>query len=126
MLNQYLYQIIVVENKELKEVINKMIKEEINHLNIIGKIIQNYLKYPIFATSLCGKEKYWNTYDLYYDKEDKIILEIDLEQKKRAIMNYQMFLKYIDDINIQNKLKSILTKEFHHLEELNRIYQNEN
>lgn len=120
MINQYLYQIIVLEDDRLIKVLKRMMSKEINHLLLIGKYLNQAGVYPTFATFLAKKERYWNAYDLYYDKDKNTILEIDIDQKKRAIQNYQMFKSQIQDDNLNSLINTILEDEYHHLEELNK------
>lgn len=118
-INQYLYQIIVLENEELIKLLKKIITKELKNFLFLGRILKSKKIYPIFANN----KKYWNAYDLYYDMDEKTILEIDLEQKKKAIFNYQIFLSNTKEEPLKEQLQTILEEEYKELEELTKFYK---
>ena len=124
-INQLLYQIVVTEKKEIQKELEQILKSEINHLKIIGKIHKQNGYYPVFATTISNTKKYWNAYDLYYDQDNKSILEIDIDQKKKAIFHYQLFLKQITNPTIKKTMEHFLEEEYIYLEKLYNLYQNE-
>ena len=126
MFNQFLYQYIVLEDKKLKEILKRLMQTEFNHLEIIGKILNKYQKYPVFATFLNYQEKYWNAYDLYYDQDNEIMFEIDECQKKKMIYNNHLFLNNMKDKSLKSIIKKILSEEYEQLKMIQTILKNEN
>ena len=121
LVNQYLYQTIIVKNQRLLKTLNHLLEQEIIHLRILGHILDKLGEYPIFATLDCEKEIYFNTYAIYYDKDEKTIIEIDEELINKIINNLKLVIKTIKDKTINNYLISILKEEYKHLEELKNI-----
>ena len=109
LINQYLYQTIIVKNQRLLKTLNHLLEEEIIHLRILGHILD------------CEKEIYFNTYVIYYDKDEKTIMAIDEELINKIINNLKLVIKTIEDKTINNYLISILKDEYKHLEELKNI-----
>ena len=95
-----------------------------HHLAILGKIIHLLGASPIYAEVNRGEETYWNADFIYYDTDLKTILEINMEEEKHAIQNYQMVLNVIEDIYIKEMIKRILEDEYLHLEIFMRLRQN--
>lgn len=122
-INEYLYQLVVIEQEEIRLVLEQILKSEINHLKIIGQQIKHLGYYPIFATINSNTEKYWNAYELYYDQEISSILEIDITQKKKAIFHYQLFKNYTENSSLKQMIERIIEEEYEHLEKLYSLYK---
>ena len=123
-INEYLYQLVVIEKEEIRIVLEEILKSEMNHLKVIGKQIRELGYYPIFATITSNTEKYWNAYELYYDQEISSILEIDITQKKKALFHYQLFMDYTKNSSLKRLIEQIIEEEYEHLEKLYSLYKN--
>lgn len=115
-IHQYLYETIVLEEEEIRCILKDLLLTEMNHFEILGKLLIELGSTPIFATKEFGNEKYWNSDSIYYDKDLETILEINLEWTKVMIYNIQMSLTTIEDIYIKEMLKRFLEDEYLHLE----------
>lgn len=113
---QYSYETFLIKDEQIRKILKDIAEVEMYHLAILGKTIALLGSSPIFAEkSFCGPT-YWNGDFIYYDKDIKTILEINIESEKNNIRNYQMVLNVIDDIYIQENIKRILEDEYLHLE----------
>lgn len=125
MFQQYLYQILVLKNQEFSLILKNMVSCELQHFTMLGEVLLQLGVVPFFGDSIGKQIQYWNSYELYYDQDYKTILEIDLEQKKKAISNYQMFLSIIQDLYLKEIIQRILEDEYLHLEILMKLYENQ-
>ena len=117
---QYTYETFVVSNEEISKIIKEISIVEMHHLEILGKTIELLGVTPVFESA----NHYWNTDYIYYDKDLKTILDINIEEEKHAIQNYQMVLNVMEDIYIKEMIKRILEDEYLHLEIFMRLRQN--
>ncbi len=120
---QYSYESFIVENEEMRKIIRDISIVEMHHLEILGKTIQLLGEEPMFFERNYCEELYWNSDYVYYDTDLKTILEINIEQEKKAIRNYQMVLNVIDDIFVKELIKRILEDEYLHLEIFMKLQQ---
>ena len=116
MIHQYFYETIVLGESEIRSILKDLLLTEMNHFEILGKLIIELGSTPIFATQEFGSEVYWNSDFIYYDQDVETILEINLEWTKVMIYNLQMSLTAIEDIYIKEMLKRFLEDEYLHLE----------
>ena len=98
---QYSYESFIIDKEDIKNIIKEISIVEMHHLEILGKTIKLLGEEPIFAENSYCEEIYWNSDYIYYDTDLKTILEINIEQEKTAIRNYQMVLNVIEDIYIK-------------------------
>lgn len=115
-IHQYIYQTLVVDNEEFSRILKNIAMTEMHHLELLGSTIYLLGCLPVYADCSFHNVRYWNGNDVYYDKDIKTILEINIEAEKEAIHNYQMVLTVIDDIYIKELIHRILEDEYLHLE----------
>jgi len=120
---QYSYESFIIDKEDIKNIIKEISIVEMHHLEILGKTIKLLGEEPIFAENSYCEEIYWNSDYIYYDTDLKTILEINIEQEKTAIRNYQMVLNVIEDIYIKETIKRILEDEYLHLEIFMKLRQ---
>lgn len=120
---QYSYESFIIGKEEIRTIVKEISIVEMHHLEILGKTIKLLGEEPIFAENSYCEEIYWNSDYVYYDTDLKTILEINIEQEKTAIKNYQMVLNVIDDIYIKEIIKRILEDEYLHLEIFMKLRQ---
>ena len=113
---QYSFETFVISDEEIAYILKQISIVEMHHLKILGKTIQLLGCTPVFCERSHNKQTYWNSDFIYYDIDLKTILEINIEEEKQAIKNYQMALSVIDDIYIKETIKRILEDEYLHLE----------
>lgn len=123
-INQYIYETLVLENKEIASIIRDIAIVEMHHLEILGKLINCLGCMPIYADSNYNETNYWNSDYVYYDTDLKTILDINIEAETKAIYNYQMVLNVIDDIYVKENIKRILEDEYLHLEIFEKLKEN--
>lgn len=118
-IHQYLYQAIVLNNKELYDVLLRISEVEMHHLDILGKLISKLGLKPVFG--IIDKEQFipWTAFNVNYKTDEKIILKMNILHEKVAIENYLKHIKLIDDKYIKNILKRIIEDEIVHIEIFN-------
>ncbi len=120
---QYSYETFVLEDTELKEIIRQISIVEMHHLSILGQTIALLGESPCFAEKSKHHICDWNGDFVYYDTDIKTILDINIEEEKKAIQNYQMVLTVLSDIYIEESIKRILEDEYLHLEIFMKLRQ---
>ncbi len=123
-INQYIYETLVLENKEIASIIRDIAIVEMHHLEILGKLINCLGCMPIYADCNYNETNYWNSDYVYYDTDLKTILDINIEAETKAIYNYQMVLNVIEDIYVKENIKRIIEDEYLHLEIFEKLKEN--
>ena len=113
---QYSFETFVIPDEEIAYILKQISIVEMHHLKILGKTIELLGCTPVFCETSHNQKTYWNSDFIYYDTDLKTILEINIEEEKQAIKNYQMALSVIDDIYVKETIKRILEDEYLHLE----------
>ena len=108
LIHQYLYETIVLEEKDLVKNLKEFILIELDHLEILGKYIYNAGVLPIFALQNGLEEKYWHTNTIYYDDDKKTIIAINIELLQKIIGNLQIFYATVTEPNIKRIIKNII------------------
>lgn len=126
LLNEYLYQIIAVNNEKFKSILKKLYFVELNHLEQIGKLIKECGELPSFLIMDCNTEYYWNSYSLYYDKEIDVMIEIDIEFLEKNIFALKRLASVPNCEKTNKVIKSILLEEESSLNELKKYYMEAN
>ncbi len=120
---QYSYETFLIEDEELAHILKQISITEMHHLSILGKTIELLGCTPLFAEVSHKKITYWNSNFVYYDRDLITMMDINIEEEKNAIKNYQMALNTIHDIYIKESIKRILEDEYLHLEIFMKIRQ---
>ena len=123
-IHQYTYETFILEDPEVILIIKEIAEVEMHHLKILGNLIKLLGGMPIFDDCNSHSIEYWNSDFVYYDTDLKTILEINIEEEKKAIYNYQMVLSIIDDIYIKENIERILADEYLHLEIFQKLLCN--
>lgn len=124
-IHQYFYEIIVLDHEEMRLILKEILLTEMNHFEILGKLIRELDGVPVFATKEFGREVYWNSDFIYYDQDLETILDINLEWTRKMIYNLQMSLTTIEDMYVKEMLKRFLEDEYLHLEIFTKLSQQE-
>ena len=117
-INQYFYHYLTFEEKyenlaELEECISII---EMYHLELLGKTIQMLGLPPKYWTLNNNRPTFWNASYVCYGKDvcDRLFADIAAEEK--AIKQYRLHQKMIDDPYIKELLERIIMDEEHHLQ----------
>lgn len=124
-ITMYFYQSLVLKKNypKIAKILEDFSKTEMYHLEILGELITSLGEMPIYADRSFKQEKYWNAYNIYYDKDLKTILEIDIETEIKSVNNYKLIIDSIDEKDIITKLENIIKDEEEHIIALKSIYQ---
>lgn len=122
-INQYFYEYLVIPNQEIAYTLEQISIVEMNHFELLGKTIELLGSSPIIADFSHHQTTYWNSDFIYYDRDLKTLLEIDIHDEETAIRNYQMILTVIDDKYVRELIERILEDEYLHLEIFTKLYE---
>lgn len=112
------------ENEEFSKVLEEIAKDEMMHLELLGKTIKLLGKKPIYKTCESRKEEciMWTSKNINYTTNLKEMLENDIDSEKIAIKSYKAHKEIINDKYIKILLDRIILDEKRHLEIFTRLY----
>lgn len=122
--NQYFFQKFSL-NSYLKDIFTKILKVELDHLNILGDLIVALGEYPSFYIEKKDKSYNWNVKFINKDTSLKNILLNNIKQEEILIKEYRNICNIIEDENIITILNRIILDEELHIKILKEIYKNE-
>lgn len=124
LLNQYFFQKFLL-NSYLKDIFTKILKVELEHLNILGEVLVALGEDPSFYIQKKDKNYNWNIKFINKDTSLKNILINNIKNEENLIKEYRNICKIIEDENIITILNRIILDEELHIKILKEIYKNE-
>lgn len=113
------------EYPSLAEILSKIAKVEMKHMELLGKTIRLLGKNPIYKT--CESRTYdcvfWNSKNVNYTVNIKDMLLFDIKSELSAIKTYKEHKKEIKDKYIKELIDRILLDEYRHLDIFNELYE---
>ena len=120
--NQYVYDELITEDnlKELKITLKSVARDEMEHIELLGKIIVNLGGSPNYTyINDLGNQDYYSTNRVYYNTDINKFLKYNINKEKEVILEYERLLKITDNDNIKSVINRIILDEKKHIELLN-------
>ncbi len=120
--NQYVYDEFITENnlKELKITLKSIARDEMEHIELLSKIITNLGGNPNYTyINDLGNQDYYSTNRVYYNTDINKFLKYNINKEKEVILEYERLLKITDNDNIKSVINRIILDEKKHIELLN-------
>lgn len=110
---------------EIGEILYNIGKEELEHLNILNKLIKLLGINPKYRIIQEDNSRIWWTPNyINYETEVLEILKTNIESEKNSIRQYKEHLNIIEDDDIKAILISIILEEHKHVKILQETYEN--
>ena len=126
-INNYVYQKLILDDdlKEIKDVLEKIAIVEMQHLDLLGKMIKKLGLYPSYTfINKKGNEVYWDTSFVNYETDLKKILINNIKSEEKSIKEYKDIIKYASDEIITNVFNRIILDEEQHIKIFKSILNN--
>ncbi len=126
-INNYIYQYLITPDdfKEIKIAFKKIAIVEMQHLEILGKMIKQLGLLPIYTyINKKDNETYWNSDLINYETDLLSMIKNDIKSEKKAIKQYQEIIKYANDEAISDILNRLILDEQHHIHIFESILNN--
>ncbi|NLD20670.1 MAG: hypothetical protein GX663_10595 [Clostridiales bacterium] len=120
--NQYVYDEFITENnlKELKITLKSIARDEMEHIELLSKIITNLGGNPNYTyINDLGNQDYYSTNRVYYNTDINKFLKYNINKEKEVILEYERLLKITGNDNIKSVINRIILDEKKHIELLN-------
>lgn len=113
-INQYLYHYFVTKesNHEVGKLLENVAITEMLHMEMLAELILLLGGNPVFR----GSRYLWNPRMVYYGNDFCGRLKADLDSEYKAIQNYQIHIRMIDDPYVKNVLGRIILDEQVHVQ----------
>lgn len=124
LVNKYFYEKFLY-NSYLKDIFSKILKVELEHLNILAEVLVALGDNPSFYIQ--KKDRLYDNNIKFPDKDItlKNLLLDNIKNEKILIKEYRNICKTIEDENIITILNRIILDEELHIKILREIYKNE-
>ena len=124
---QYIFHMIVLEKSypDVSEALRGIAIVEMEHLDLLGDLINDLGMPPEFRSCQNGKNYYWNAspQNVDYSLTIKNTLLADISAEVKAIAQYEKNIKQIDDEEIGCLLRRIILDEQLHIDVLSEFYK---
>ncbi len=113
------------ENEKFSQTMSNIAIVEMKHLDILGKLIKLLGLNPKFKFKNKNCYEFWNSSFLDYDTNIINMLKNNILMEQRAINNYRLRIKMIDDKYIKKILERIILDEEEHIKCFNYLLNQE-
>lgn len=121
---QYVYQNMIFENlnyKYIAEQLEKILLEEMNHFELLGKTILRLGVDPIYTAYPPIRDNYYNSRFVNYTTNPRQMLLSSIIGEQQAINDYKNILNKLTNQEVKNVIKYILQEEEQHLKILEEL-----
>lgn len=109
---QYTFQNYIVENEELKDLLEGISINEMKHHELLGEAIAALGGYPVMG----GRNYPWSGSFVNYANETKRLLEIDIQGEEQAIVNYEKVILMLTNEQAKALIARIIEDEEKHIQ----------
>lgn len=121
--HNYVFQMMMQDNKEIKEILRGIAIVEMHHLEILGKLVYALGLTPLFASVVDNHTKWFSGEYVDYERNWEQTLRDNIFQEEMAIKNYEHIILKTKDENIKHILKRIILDERVHIEIFTRLLE---
>jgi bacterioferritin len=122
--NQYIYHSLAISEKfkDVAHCLKHIAMVEMEHLEILGKLIIALGGNPRFEINKGGRELEWSPKFIEYGSNLASMLRENIDGEKAAIRQYKSTISLIKDDNITKILERIIVDEEIHIQTLGLLY----
>lgn len=114
-----LFQVSILDDKEIKEVLRNILKVDLKHLELLGLTIKNLGLMPLYLKIKDGVITWFSSKNINYVSDNKSIILDDIYTLKILINKYKLL--ETEDKNLQSIINRIILEKEIHLEILEKI-----
>lgn len=120
--HNYIFQYLILENNEIKNILKEIAIVEMHHLEILGELVKKLGITPFYLSVSNDKTKWFSGEYVTYEKELKSILLDNIRNEELAIKNYEKIIIGTDDEYVKYILKRIILDEKMHIQVFMKLY----
>mgnify|MGYP001102517944 CR=1 FL=1 len=121
-IHNYMFQYLILENDEIKNILKEIAIVEMHHLEILGELVKKLGLTPLYLSVINDKTKWFSGEYVTYEKELKNILLDNIRNEELAIKNYEKIIIQTDDEYVKYILKRIILDEKLHIQVFMKLY----
>ncbi len=121
-IHNYIFQYLILENDEIKNILKEIAIVEMHHLEILGELVKKLGLTPLYLSVNNDKTKWFSGEYVTYEKELKNILLDNIRNEELAIKNYEKIIIQTDDEYVKYILKRIILDEKMHIQVFMKLY----
>lgn len=122
-IHDYVFQMMMQDNEEIKKILRGVAIVEMEHLDILGRLIYALGLIPLFASVVDNKTKWFSGEYVNYEKNWEQTLLDNIFQEEVAIKNYEKIIAKTKDKNVKYILKRIILDERIHIEIFTKLLE---
>ncbi len=121
-IHNYIFQYLILENDEIKNILKEIVIVEMHHLEILGELVKKLGLTPLYLSVSNDNTKWFSGEYVTYEKELKNILLDNIRNEELAIKNYEKIIIGTDDEYVKYILKRIILDEKMHIQVFMKLY----
>ncbi len=121
-IHNYIFQYLILENDEIKNILKEIAIVEMHHLEILGELVKKLGLTPLYLSVSNDNTKWFSGEYVTYEKELKNILLDNIRNEELAIKNYEKIIIGTDDEYVKYILKRIILDEKMHIQVFMKLY----
>ena len=121
-IHNYIFQYLILENDEIKNILKEIVIVEMHHLEILGELVKKLGLTPLYLSVSNDNTKWFSGEYVTYEKELKNILLDNIRNEELAIKNYEKIIIGTDDEYVKYILKRIILDEKMHIQVFLNLY----
>lgn len=121
--HNYVFQMMMQDNDEMREILRGIAIVEMHHLEILGKLVYALGLTPLFASALDNHTKWFSGEYVNYERNWEQTLRDNIFQEEMAIKNYEHIILKTKDENVKHILKRIILDERVHIEIFTKLLE---
>lgn len=122
-IHNYVFQHMMQDDKELKQILEGISIVEMHHLEILGQLIFALGLTPLFASVEEDHTKWFSGSYVNYEKNWQQTLQNNIFNEQVAIRNYEKIILKTNDENVKHILKRIILDERIHIEIFTKLLE---
>ena len=115
--HNYIFQYLILENDEIKNILKEIAIVEMHHLEILGELVKKLGLTPLYLSVSNDNTKWFSGEYVTYEKELK-----NIRNEELAIKNYEKIIIGTDDEYVKYILKRIILDEKMHIQVFMKLY----
>ncbi len=122
-IHNYVFQMMMQDQSELKQILEGISIVEMHHLEILGKLIYALGLTPLFASVSDNHTKWFSGEYVNYEKNWQQTLVDNIYNEQFAIKKYEKIIEKTQDENVKHILKRIVLDERIHIEIFTKLLE---
>lgn len=120
-IHSYIFQMLVVDNEDLRKILRGIAIVEMHHLEILGSLIKELGLTPVYGSFENNQLKWLSLENVRYDKVINDMLFNDIKSEEETILKYEEVINSTTDEYVRHILKRIILDERLHVEIFSKL-----